>query len=227
MIGTIIFSRMSSSRLPGKALLKLGDSTLIQQVINSAKKIKSDIIIIATSINPEDDILCKIAEENNISYFRGDLENVAKRTKECIEKFNLSYFIRVNGDSPFIPYKLINKQLKNLKKDPKIEFISNLIERTFPYGYSIEIIKVDVFNKFYVFFSNSEFEHITAYFYNNLDKIKYFSVINDKYALNNKDVKLTIDDKDGYHLIKEFFQKFTYKDGNDINKIMKLILKKR
>ena len=40
-IGGIIFSRMSSSRLPGKALIDIDGKTLLERVIERSKKIRN------------------------------------------------------------------------------------------------------------------------------------------------------------------------------------------
>ena len=51
---SIIQARVSSQRLPGKVLLKLGDSNVIGEVIKRAK-IFSDQVVICTSKNKTDD----------------------------------------------------------------------------------------------------------------------------------------------------------------------------
>lgn len=39
-VGAIIFSRMSSKRLPGKAMIDISGKTLLQRVIERTKKIQ-------------------------------------------------------------------------------------------------------------------------------------------------------------------------------------------
>ena len=57
-IGAIIFSRISSTRLPGKALIDINGMTLIERVIKRSKLIKSvNHICISTSRNSEDDVI--------------------------------------------------------------------------------------------------------------------------------------------------------------------------
>ena len=59
-LGIIILARSNSSRLPGKILMKVKNSNLIDYVISIAKKIKSvDKIIVSTTINNSDDDLIK------------------------------------------------------------------------------------------------------------------------------------------------------------------------
>ena len=51
-IGGIIFARMNSSRLPGKAMIEINGVSLIERVIERAKQIsKIDHLCVATSID--------------------------------------------------------------------------------------------------------------------------------------------------------------------------------
>ena len=55
-IGAIIFSRVSSSRLPNKAFMSLSGKSLLKRVLERVRHINNiDHICIATSENKEDD----------------------------------------------------------------------------------------------------------------------------------------------------------------------------
>ena len=53
-IGAIIFSRMDSKRLPGKALVKIGGRPMLGRVIDRSKCTMTDNIIVATSFREID-----------------------------------------------------------------------------------------------------------------------------------------------------------------------------
>ena len=57
-IVSLIQARMSSSRLPGKVLLPLGDGVVLDQVIRRANGFSSDVIV-CTSIDPSDDAIAE------------------------------------------------------------------------------------------------------------------------------------------------------------------------
>ena len=90
-IGAIIQARMGSTRLPGKILLSLGNSTVLASVINRVKNsgLINDIIV-ATSENRIDDLVQLEAIKNNVHVFRGSEENVLSR----IEKWK-SFFLKI------------------------------------------------------------------------------------------------------------------------------------
>ena len=58
-IGGIIFSRMSSSRLPGKAFKDVSGKFLLERVINRSKQINNiDHLCLATSDQDDDNKIC-------------------------------------------------------------------------------------------------------------------------------------------------------------------------
>ena len=64
----------------------------------------------------QDDKIIKICKKNKVKYFRGDLNNVFKRTVDCLKKYNLDSFVRINSDRPFVDYIEIKKMVDKFKK---------------------------------------------------------------------------------------------------------------
>ena len=76
----IIQARTSSRRFKNKIMHKINGKPLIWHVLNEVKKSKKvSKIIISTSTSKTDDKLIQYLKNNKINYFRGDLNNVAKR----------------------------------------------------------------------------------------------------------------------------------------------------
>ena len=139
----VIQARCNSKRFKNKILFLINNLPLIIHVYLRVKKstfIKK--VVIATSKNKTDDKLIEILKKFKIKYFRGDLKNVAKRLYKVAELNKVKYFMRINGDSPLIDYKTIDRAFrifKNRNKD--YDLITNVFPRTFPKGQSVEIIK--------------------------------------------------------------------------------------
>ena len=115
----IIQARMSSKRLPGKVLKKINGKPMLMRVVENikrSKKIKK--IYIATSGSPKDNKIVIFCKKNKLNFFKGELNNVSLRFKTFLEKKGSAYkeFIRINGDSPFIDPKLIDKFANIFKK---------------------------------------------------------------------------------------------------------------
>jgi spore coat polysaccharide biosynthesis protein SpsF len=203
MIGAFIYARLSSKRLPRKALLPLGANSVIETVINNTKNDNIYKTFLLTSDEVEDDDLALIGRQLGIEVFRDSLTNVALRTLNCIKKYNINTFFRINGDSPLINNDFYEKCLSTYRLGD-FEILHNVNPRTFPYGYSIEIINSSVFVNNYNNFRESDFEHITQYFYRNKEKFKIKSIQNN---LNYSDLQFTVDDESSYKKLSSLFLK--------------------
>ena len=211
----IVLSRLDSHRLARKALRYFGDKMLIEWCVDELKNMKDIEVILATTNRNIDDELIDFAKMKKIEYFRGDALNVAKRVGDCIEYFGIKNFARVNADSPFLQGKLISKGFDKIND---YDFVTNLIPRTFPYGISIEIFKSSVFLKNIKLFNSFQKEHITSYFYDNLEKFNPFFIINSKG--NHNEIRLTIDEKRD----ADIFEKMLSFDKSITSKSLETIL---
>ena len=96
--------RTSSTRLPNKCLLPLGDETVISHVVKRAISYGIEPII-CTSTDKSDDILEEISKELGVKCFRGSLVNKLKRWLDCAERFNVNSFHTIDADDPLFDGK--------------------------------------------------------------------------------------------------------------------------
>jgi spore coat polysaccharide biosynthesis protein SpsF (cytidylyltransferase family) len=183
----IIQARYNSKRLIGKVLKKIQYKTILERVVNQLKKSKKiKKIIIATSTSLEDKKIVKLCKRRGYDFFCGPLNNVYKRFKLVIEKQNCKSFIRINADSPLIDYKIVNIAINYFKKK-QYDIVTNTFPRSFPKGFSVEIINSKTFlNNFKNITNLKDKEHITRYFYINYKKFKImnFSIKKDLSSVN-------------------------------------------
>ena len=116
----ILQARYNSKRLPGKMLLKLDNSTVIEFLVKNLKKIKLvNKICLAVPDDKFAKIFKKIAKKNKIVFY------VAKNIKErdvlsrfyfCAKKNSLQNILRITPDCPFINIYLVSFMIKYFKK---------------------------------------------------------------------------------------------------------------
>jgi spore coat polysaccharide biosynthesis protein SpsF len=125
----IIQARMSSTRLPGKSMMPLAGKPLVYRMVERLKNCrKVDEIVIATSDQPEDQVLVDLAKELNVSYFEGNLMDVRDRYLEAAEKFQADFVIRIPADNPIPDSNEIDKLIEfHLEQNPA-GFSSNLAQ---------------------------------------------------------------------------------------------------
>lgn len=142
-VGLVILARLSSQRLPGKALLPIrGEERVLEHILRRLQGIaKRDKIILATSDLPEDDALEAFANEQGIACYRGSLERVGERFYAAAQKLNCDYALRLNGDNILLDPAML-KQMMLLAEEGTYDFISNVPGRSFPKGLSVEIVSM-------------------------------------------------------------------------------------
>ena len=165
-IGAVVICRYNSSRLPGKILKKINNKAVLTYIIERLKCVENlNDIIVATSINATDQPIVDYCIKNKIKYYRGNLENVAERFLHAGLKFHFDYAIRINGDNLFLDHKLISEMISVLDLG-HYDLVSNVKDRTFPKGISVEIVNVNFYKKLFNKFNESKYqEHVTNYMY--------------------------------------------------------------
>ena len=191
----IVQTRSSSKRLPGKALLPFLEKELIVEVVKNLRTMKMDLYVLTSSEESDDDLV-SILNREQIKYYRGSLENVYKRIFNFLKLKNYSDFIRINGDSPFIPLDLLEEMVE-IHSSGNYQITTNVFPRTFAKGCSIEIINSELYYRFSRKIQNKdEREHCTKIFYKNSEGIRIYNYMNKK--RNDSSINLCVDTKEDY-----------------------------
>jgi spore coat polysaccharide biosynthesis protein SpsF len=195
-IGGIIFARMNSTRLPGKALKMIEGITLLGRVINASLKINNiDHLCIATSSSPEDDKIELFAKKVGVAVYRGSEDDVIDRAIKACSKFKYQSFARICGDRPFINSEIYDELLLSHNKC-NADITTNIFPRCVPFGLSAEIINVKSLGSITsLLTNNSEKEHITKFFYNNYNNYKINKVNHKNVFVEHILTRLVVDNE--------------------------------
>jgi len=205
-IGFIITARMKSTRLPKKAVLKINNKEIITILIERLKKCKKiDEIIIATSTNSQDDILCKIAKREKVKCFRGSEDDVLQRLYNASKEFSLEYILNITADCPLASYDICEDIIDHYKKTD-----ADLITTyKLPHGFFIYGIKPEALEKINEIKDDKKTEVWLRYFTDTgMFKVSDLEIPKE---LIRKEYRLSIDYIDDY----KFFQKLFEKMGPD------------
>jgi spore coat polysaccharide biosynthesis protein SpsF len=125
----IIQARMSSTRLSGKSMMPLAGKPIVYRMVERLKNCrKVDEIVIATSDQPEDQVLINLAKELNVSHFEGNLLDVRDRYLKAAEKFQADFILRIPADNPMPDWNEIDRLVEfHLELNPT-GFSSNLAQ---------------------------------------------------------------------------------------------------
>ena len=188
----IVQARMNSSRLRGKVLKKIGPLTCIELLLKRLSKSKLiNKIIVATSTNPQDNILYNKLSEMGVECFRGEEQNVLKRFVDLLRNTNATNIIRITGDCPLIDPLLVDKIIKAFL-ERNVDYGSNVNPPTFPDGMDVEIFSRHCIEKINNFNLNKyHLEHVTSYMREDENILKY-NYKNDKDFSN---IRITLDEE--------------------------------
>lgn len=226
MIACLIQTRMKSTRLPGKCMMKINGIPMVEYVIKAAKKSK---LINRTGIiypnTKEDEIFldiylskcfCFSGSENNVldRYYK------AIKAMKYIEKLyfqNISNIIRLTSDCPllFYHYKLIDKVIK-FHIDNKFDFTHNRDKNGYPSGLDIEIMTRKTLEKCWEEAeSKEEKEHVTLYIKNNRDKFKIGEYnLPENIKINSK---MSVDTQEDFDKISDIINLYKLGENYDRN----------
>ena len=106
---SVIQARMGSSRLPGKVMFPLGDKTILQHVVDKARKISDEEVYIVTDY---DSISQLSVQGATILPAYGLVSNRFRKLFYELYERDISYndvlFVRLCGDQPFVDDNLVS-----------------------------------------------------------------------------------------------------------------------
>lgn len=167
-IEAFIQARMESTRLPGKVLKKVLGKPLLEFLIERLYYSKEiDEIVVLTTREIADDPIVSFCEEKKIPCLRGSEEDVLDRYYQAALQRKIDGIVRITSDCPLIDPDVVDQLIKTFRREyPKLDYVSNTLERTFPRGLDAEVFSFNALEKA---FQNAiypeEREHVTLYLY--------------------------------------------------------------
>ena len=135
----IIQCRLSSSRLPNKALKDLGGKPLLAWTMESMKKVPADRYFVATDYDSYP-IIKKICDKYDYECFEGELNNVLKRFCDLLQKVKCETVIRVTADNPFLFYEAAISSVEEFEnRNQNKNHCDYLTFTGLPHGSGVEI----------------------------------------------------------------------------------------
>ncbi|MEY4030126.1 MAG: hypothetical protein RJA90_1325 [Bacteroidota bacterium] len=207
-IKTILITqaRTGSTRLPGKVLMEVNNTPLLKIHLDRLSQSKNiDKIIIATTVNEEDDIIEKIGTAWGYDVYRGSENDVLDRFYQALQNIKPTWVVRVTSDCPLIDPLLVDKVIEVTQSENK-DYGSNVIDETFPDGQDVEVFRFSALEKAWKEANKlSEREHVTPYIRNHTDlKLgDLFSAISYKNNIDYSKIRMTVDEQKDFELINK------------------------
>jgi len=231
--GIILQARLGSTRYSNKILKEIyNGKTILDLVIDRILiALPNTQLVVATTNNLKDNSICDFLKNKKINYFRGSENNVLLRFINTAKEYDFTNILRVCSDNPFIDIPSLIK-LKNTFEFSKVDYCSFLINNNLPsikshLGFWAEAVKLSALQQIKNLTDNPKYlEHVTNYIYENKNdfKIKYIDAPNE---LIYDNIRLTVDTKNDFKVIKLILEKMHNNDLLNSIKILDVIKKNK
>ena len=139
----IVQARMGSTRLPDKVMKKINGVPLIELLLHRLDRAELvDKTIIATSLDPRNQVLVDCVSSLGYACERGSENNVLERYVEAAKKHSGEVVVRITGDCPLVDPRLVD-QCITLFLEKNVDYLCNNHPETFPDGLDIEVVKLE------------------------------------------------------------------------------------
>ena len=210
----IIQARMGSSRLPGKVLKDVvGVPMLMRQVVRVRRAQTIGRVVVATTIDHQDDPVADMCRSYGIPVYRGEPLDVLDRYYQAAGLFGAETIVRLTGDCPLIDPQEIDRTVKAFMA-ARADFAANRLpppwKRTTPIGMDTEVVTFDGLARAWrEADSKHTREHVMPYLY---EQDGRFSVLLVDHEPDLSRYRLTVDTPEDLSLVRLIYEFF---DGND------------
>ena len=201
----IVQARLNSTRLPNKVIKKIGERPMIEILLSRLSRSKKiNQILVATSLNNENNKLQSLVESIGYKCTRGSENDVLKRFYEAAKLVNADIIVRITGDCPLVDATLVDACIQNFETS-KVDYFSNISPETYPDGLDIEVMTFDALECANIEASSKfDREHVTPYIRNT----KKFSQDNMSHSENLSNLRWTVDEPEDLIVVRNIFKNF-------------------
>jgi spore coat polysaccharide biosynthesis protein SpsF len=202
---------MSSTRLPGKVLLDLaGEPMLARAVERTQRAQRIDRVIVATTVEPEDEPIVELCGARGWSVFRGGRDDVLDRYYQAAVTDGADPIVRITSDCPVIDPGIIDRVVGRLSGVN--DYASNINpRRTFPRGLDVEAFTFAALSTAWREDRDpSGREHVTPFLYRHPERFRIALVESDRPEAASH--RWSVDTPEDYELLQRIYAHFGSKD---------------
>ena len=167
----IVQCRLSSTRLPGKALKDLCGKPVLAYVLEAMHKVKADHYFVATDKDSYEQLL-PVCKEYGFECFAGSLDDVLGRFVSLIDTIKTKTVIRATADNPFLFYEAAEESAALFEeKNNGKSHCDYLTYSGLPHGSGVEVFSAESLKKAASETTDPyDHEHVGPAFYNHKDR---------------------------------------------------------
>jgi spore coat polysaccharide biosynthesis protein SpsF len=201
----IIQARMGSTRLPGKVLRNLGGRSVLDRVVRAARESGVlDELVVATTVEPDDDAVAAECEAIGVACYRGPVDDVLTRFLGVLETHSADTVLRFTADCPLLDPRLVARAHRVFEA-AGVDYLTTSITRTLPRGLDVEVVRATVLKEIDKLAYDHHRTHVTSYVYTHPGE---FDLIGLTVQPDMSYLRLTLDTEDDWRLIEAIVDQF-------------------
>jgi spore coat polysaccharide biosynthesis protein SpsF len=198
----IIQARMTSTRLPGKVLMKVLGRPLLSYEIERLRFSRNIAeIAVATTTNQADDPIVALAQRENLKVYRGSENDVLDRYYQAAREFGVEHILRITADCPLIEPTVCDRIIK-VYADSGADYVHT--GERFAEGFDCGILSFKTLSQAWRDASlKSEREHVTLYTKSHPERFHIISVVHDT---DDSKYRVTVDEPEDFLAVKAIIE---------------------
>jgi spore coat polysaccharide biosynthesis protein SpsF len=175
----VVQARTGSTRLPGKVLMPLASRPLLHRMLERVVAAKTpSAVVVATTRDPADDAIVKIAEEAGVGCFRGHPTDLLDRHYSAGLAFGADAVVKIPSDCPLVDPAVIDRVIASyVAHAGSVDFVSNLHPPTYPDGNDVEVMSMGVLETAWIEATEPhEREHTTPFVWERCARFRIHNV---------------------------------------------------
>lgn len=208
----IIQARIGSSRLPAKVLLDLGGATALQRCVDRVRQFQGvREVVVATTTNPEDELIVAVAHRLGVRVTRGSSDDVLSRYIDAGRAAKADAVVRCTSDCPLLDPSLssdvVRAFLQASETREPLDYAANNLDRRLPRGLDTEIVSMAALERAHKdAIPGPEREHVTLHVYRHPDRFRLRSVV-PAFSEDYSSHRWTLDTLDDYRLLASLYNR--------------------
>jgi spore coat polysaccharide biosynthesis protein SpsF len=216
---------MASSRLSGKVLADIAGRPMLARVVERASRAKElDKLVVATTIDEEDDAVAASCKENGFAYYRGSAIDVLDRFFQAAQQHEANVVVRLTADCPLIDPEVIDRTvLAFLDANPPVDFAANRLpgRRSSPIGLDTEVCSMAALERAWREADQvHQREHVMPYLYEVPGRFRTLLVWDDRDYSRHR---WTVDTPEDLELVRRVYSYFNGGDTFSWKEVLELV----
>ena len=193
---------MGSSRCPGKVMAEMVGKPLLQLVVERlARSRRIDEIVIATSIQPQDEEIAELAAQLRVPCYRGSEEDVRLRVLEAVRSVGGEVIVQIGADQPFPEWEL-NDALVDIYLGGEYDYVANALTLSYPLGIVAQVYSEKTLAETEALTREREGRDGTSdYIWQHPERYRLFNLLAPP-ELTAPDIRLTVDYPEDLQLVE-------------------------